>query len=199
MISREPAPFEVWMELVVASVEQRVVKGTAKLLSGKCAGGYVVHGNYANNRLAMKATDGPCPIGFTATKEGNKLIGTTGAGAPLQLSLEAEPGPSAPHPLVGRYRGSMRVYEPLHVYAGLDLIITSVNELGFVKGKATSYARRPCTGDFDMRGRYQNKEVRMRTIEGPCAIGLDLKDEGNRLVGTTGRGEPVELLRRVNP
>lgn len=84
--ARGPKPFEAGVELVVSNVEQGVVKGTARVLAGQCAGTYAMEGNFANNKLNMKGSGGPCPFGFSATKEGNKLIGSTGAGAPLQLS-----------------------------------------------------------------------------------------------------------------
>jgi hypothetical protein len=74
------------MEFVVLSVEQGAVKGTAKIFAGQCAGSYDMQGTYENDKLTVKGAGGPCPFGFNATREGKRLVGTTGAGTPLQLS-----------------------------------------------------------------------------------------------------------------
>jgi hypothetical protein len=81
-----PKEPQLGMELRINSVDQGTVKGTARVLSGQCAGTYPMEGKYENNKLTMKATEGPCPFGFNVTQEGNKLVGSTGAGRPLQLS-----------------------------------------------------------------------------------------------------------------
>ena len=82
------------VQLIIASVENGVVKGTAKLYSTarfKCPGDYPMEGNYDGNKLAMKATAkaGPtsdCSFGLNVAQEGNKLVGKTGAGLSIQLS-----------------------------------------------------------------------------------------------------------------
>jgi hypothetical protein len=85
-VSKGPKSIQVGMELVLTTEEQGAVKGTAKLLAGQCAGSYAMEGKFDNNKLDMKGSGGPCPFGFSATKQGNKLVGATGAGAPLELS-----------------------------------------------------------------------------------------------------------------
>jgi len=74
------------------SAEQGVVKGTATLdIGGPCSGNYPMAGKLANGRLVMRSTArsgaaGDCPFGFNVATEGSKLVGSTAAGRPLQLS-----------------------------------------------------------------------------------------------------------------
>lgn len=80
------------VRLSIASVEDGVAKGTATLSTrGPCAGDYPMEGKFEENTLSMRATAkggaaGDCSFRFNAVREGNKLVGTTGGGRPLQLS-----------------------------------------------------------------------------------------------------------------
>ena len=82
------------VQLIIASVENGVVKGTAKLYSTarfKCPGDYPMEGNYDGNKLVMKAMTkggptGDCTFSFNVAQVGNKLIGSTGLDRPIQLS-----------------------------------------------------------------------------------------------------------------
>ena len=78
------SPTQVGVRLVLNSVENGLVKGTATLLGGgPCQGDYPMQGKYEGNKLGMISTAkggraGDCTFGFRAVKEGDKLTGTTG-------------------------------------------------------------------------------------------------------------------------
>ena len=80
------------VRLQIASAEDGVVKGVATLSTrGACAGDYPMAGKYEENKLSMRATAkggtaGDCSFSFNVVREGNRLVGTTGGGRPLQLS-----------------------------------------------------------------------------------------------------------------
>ena len=80
------------VQLIIASVENGLAKGTATLSTrGPCSGEYPMEGKSEDNKLSMKATAkggrlGDCSFSFNVVREGNKLVGTAGAGRPLQLS-----------------------------------------------------------------------------------------------------------------
>jgi len=84
-------PQQVGMQLIIASVENGVVKGAATVYRLSCKGNYPMEGKYDGNKLVMKSTAkggvaGDCIIALNVVQEGNKLVGKTGSGAPLQLS-----------------------------------------------------------------------------------------------------------------
>ena len=86
----------VRLTLVIASVEGGIVKGTAtnEGSTGRknpCGGDYPMEGKYEGNKLQLKSTEkggrvGDCGLSLNLTVEGNKLVGTTGAGYKVQLS-----------------------------------------------------------------------------------------------------------------
>ena len=85
----------VRLTLVIASVEDGVVKGTATTASSgsrpPCDGDYPMAGKYEGNKLQLHATQkggrtGDCSLALNLTVEGNKLVGTTGTGSQVQLS-----------------------------------------------------------------------------------------------------------------
>lgn len=198
-IDRGPKPFEAGMELVLTSVERGAVIGNAKILAGQCAGAYAMQGKYENNNLIMKGSGGPCPFGFSAKRAGNDLIGSTGAGFPLRLSLGATAVTSAPvaapdESLLGTYTGNFLGWEPLNIYVGMKLVLSSVDAKGIVKGTATVYDG-PCAGTYAMQGRVQGDEVGVRGTGGGCdRFGFRAKREGNTLVGTVG-DRPLHLYK----
>ena len=87
-----PGDVQVEVQLVIASVEKGVVKGTVTQFSkGGCAGEYPMEGTYDDNKLVMKSTGkggraGDCDFGLNVALEGNKLVGTNVGGRPIQLS-----------------------------------------------------------------------------------------------------------------
>ena len=85
-------PIQLGVQLIIASVENGLAKGTATLSTrGPCSGEYPMEGKSEDNKLSMKATAkggrfGDCSFSFNVVREGNKLVGTTGTGRSLQLS-----------------------------------------------------------------------------------------------------------------
>ena len=86
---------QIGVQLIIASVEDGVVKGTLTQYGfgsgGACAGNYPMEGKYDGNKLVMRATAkggraGDCGFGFDVVQEGNKFVGKTGSGRPIQLS-----------------------------------------------------------------------------------------------------------------
>lgn len=82
---------KVGVELTIASVENGKVKGTATSYSKSCGGQYEMQGTYQDDKLALKSANksggaGDCWFGLKLTVDGNKLVGTTGVGSPIQLS-----------------------------------------------------------------------------------------------------------------
>jgi len=76
-------PYVIGVSLVIASVEDGIVKGTASLYDGRCMGEYPVEGTYKDNKLVVRATAkggkaGDCSFGFAGTVEGNSLNGKMG-------------------------------------------------------------------------------------------------------------------------
>lgn len=54
---RTGSPRELGVQLIIASVENGVVKGTATLTTGgPCTGDYPMEGKYEDSKLVMKAT-----------------------------------------------------------------------------------------------------------------------------------------------
>jgi len=85
------------VQLTISSEEAGLVKGTAKVTIalgkgiGACSGDYPMEGKFDDGRLVMKSTSksgsaGDCSFGINVAKEGNKLVGATFSGRPLELS-----------------------------------------------------------------------------------------------------------------
>lgn len=106
----------------------------------------------------------------------------------------------AQNALVGTYRGSYPVFTSMGgVQVGVQLIIAS-DENGIVKGTATTYSKHPCAGTYPMEGKRDgNNLVLIATAKGgragDCSFRLNLAQEANKLVGTTGLGNPIELSK----
>ena len=88
---RGHSPISATVQLIIASVENGVAKGTATTFQNASAGEYPMEGKIDGNKLTMKSTakggrTGDCTFGFNVTQEGGKFVGTTGSGYPLQLS-----------------------------------------------------------------------------------------------------------------
>jgi hypothetical protein len=86
---------QIGVQLVIASVENGVVKGTATNYGfgqgGSCAGDYPMEGKYDGNKLEMKSTAksgraGDCSFNLNVVQKGNKLVGTTNRDRPIRLS-----------------------------------------------------------------------------------------------------------------
>ena len=101
--------------------------------------------------------------------------------------------------LSGRYTGNYVVYTakgPTPV--GLTLVIDSVEGV-VVKGTATSYGR-TCGGDFPIEGQFKDNKLQLSSTTkggsaGDCIWQLNLTVEGNKLTGTTGLGNAVQLSK----
>ena len=105
--------------------------------------------------------------------------------------------------LSGRYTGNVLMNaERGTVPVGLTLVIDSV-EGGVVKGTATrgtAGRKGSCGGNYPMEGKLEDKKLELRSTEkggpaGDCSLRLNLSVEGNKLVGTAGKGNAVELSR----
>lgn len=85
-------PIEFGVKLIIASVANGVVKGTANVFDGACQGTYPMEGKYDGNKLAMQDKGkgdhlDDCRFGFKAVHEGNKLVGTINRrGWPIEMS-----------------------------------------------------------------------------------------------------------------
>lgn len=82
---------QIGLELTIASVEGGKVKGAARSYSRSCGGDFPVEGTYEGSKLEIRSTAkfgpaGDCSFRMRLTVEGNKLVGETGGGRPIQLS-----------------------------------------------------------------------------------------------------------------
>ena len=71
------------LTLVIDSVEDGKVKGTATLHQGACRGEYPVEGSVKDGVIGVRATQkggsaGDCGFGFKGKVDGNRLIGNMG-------------------------------------------------------------------------------------------------------------------------
>ena len=166
-----------------------VVEGTASVLAGQCASTYAMQGHYKENKLTMKGSGGPCPFGFSATRSGDDLVGSTGAGFPLRLSRGVKAVVTARPPdqsLLGTYLGNYLGFESLNVYLGIKVVLNSVDATGVVQGVATVYDG-GCAGIYVVRGRFADDQLLIRGTGGPCEpFGIRAKHEGTTLIGTVG-------------
>ena len=123
----------------------------------------------------------------------------TTAVASLMMSLAVPLQLYAQDSVVGKYSGSVsRATVKGEMQVGLDLVIASVDN-GAVKGSATSYAKN-CGGAFPIEGTYVGNSMDIKSTAsfgsaGDCALHLLLRAEGNKLVGETGNGRPVQLSK----
>ena len=86
-----PPAFVVTFELIITTVEKDVVRGAAKIFKGVCSPGeYSMEGKLTGHKLIMKSTSpgrtADCGFGFEVVREGNKFVGATGNGLPLEFS-----------------------------------------------------------------------------------------------------------------
>ena len=70
--------------VVISSIENGVVTGTATRHRGSCAGELPLRGKYQGNEISLGATAkggkaGDCGFGFKGTVDGNRLIGKMGS------------------------------------------------------------------------------------------------------------------------
>lgn len=89
---------QVGVTLVIASVDNGVVKGTAtnqgiagSKRGGACRGDFPMEGKSDGGKLTLRSTEsgskvGDCNLSLNLAVEGNKLVGTTGAGYKVELS-----------------------------------------------------------------------------------------------------------------
>ena len=88
---------------------------------------------------------------------------------------------------------------------GLVLVIDNV-QAGVVTATATTTFQAhgagspPCSGEYQMEGKYTDNKLRLRskstTARGSdCRLSLNLSANGDKLVGTTGGGAPVNLSK----
>lgn len=99
----------------------------------------------------------------------------------------------------GKYTGSMTKMTNRNIQQwGVAVLIESVED-GVVKGVATRYQGN-CRGDVPIQGRLEGNTLKLRESSkggpaGDCGFRATLTVEGNKLVGTTGAGEPMEVSR----
>jgi hypothetical protein len=105
--------------------------------------------------------------------------------------------------LVRTYNGTRTVQSRAgEAQVGMQLVVDSADN-GVVKGTAKISARNratTCAGDYPMEGTYQENTLKLKTIEkggvaADCGLILNLKHEGNKLVGTTGNGLAINLSK----
>jgi hypothetical protein len=109
---------------------------------------------------------------------------------------------SAQGSIVGKYTGSIvqNFATSGAVRAiGLQLVVDSA-EGGVVKGTATILELN-CAGDYPMEGKLDDGKLQLRSTTkggraGDCWLRLALSVEGNKLNGTTGSGQQVQLSKR---
>jgi hypothetical protein len=82
----------VGVDLDIKEVKAGKVKAVALVSrNGACDGEYTMEGTYKAGKLSLKATQragrsGDCNFGFTASPDGNKLVGKTAGGRALTLA-----------------------------------------------------------------------------------------------------------------
>jgi hypothetical protein len=82
----------IGLEVDIKEVSGNKVKGVALMSrNGSCDGEYPMEGTFKGGKLSLKATQrggkaGDCGFSFTASLEGNKLVGKTHGGSALTLS-----------------------------------------------------------------------------------------------------------------
>jgi len=107
--------------------------------------------------------------------------------------------------LTGSYRGNFTTVT-MHgqVPFGIDLDIEYA-EKGILRATMTEYGHRPeagalCNGKYEMHGTYEGNRMKLGTrsggIGGTCARRFEIVREGDTLVGTTAKGQRVELHRK---
>lgn len=93
-VSTRMGDVQIGLQLVIASVENGIVKGTATTSGTSydpCRGNYPMEGKYDGNNLVLRATAkggaaGDCSFGLNVARVGNKLVSKTGGGRPIELS-----------------------------------------------------------------------------------------------------------------
>lgn len=123
---------------------------------------------------------------------------------PLLVAL-SPPTVGAQDSLLGSYRGNFTTVT-MHgqVQFGIDLDIEYA-EKGVLRATMTEYGHRPeagalCNGKYELHGTYEGNRMKMGTkaggIGGTCVRHFEIVKEGDSLVGTTGKGQRVELHRK---
>ena len=101
--------------------------------------------------------------------------------------------------LVGTYTGTFQGAKRNDKSNGVSLVIASV-ENGVVKGTATRFQRGACNGEYPMEGELSGTALTMKATEKggsaeDCSFGINVTQQGNTLVGTTHKGQPIQLSR----
>jgi hypothetical protein len=95
LLSNRSGDTPVGLQLIIESVENGVVKGTARLSrtskANYCAGEYPVQGTYRDNTLKLRSSErsgiaADCGLSLNLKQEGNKLTGTRGSGHAVELT-----------------------------------------------------------------------------------------------------------------
>lgn len=106
---------------------------------------------------------------------------------------------SAEESVIGKYTGSFIVSTSRGpIRTGLGLVLDSA-EGGVVKGNAKIFDW-SCAGDYPMEGTLAEGKMQLRSTAkggraGDCSLRLNLAVDGDRLTGTTGSGQPVQLSK----
>jgi len=80
------------LELVIESSENGLIKGIGRSQSKACSGASVpIVGKLEGNKLEIRAAEerANCPMQYSLTIDGNKLVGTTRSGYPAQLRKQS--------------------------------------------------------------------------------------------------------------
>ena len=128
----------------------------------------------------------------------------TGIAIVLCVSTSAlAQAPADEQSLVGTYRGHMHMDSGMMTEIGVDLVVERV-ENGRVTATLTQYNKRveaggACNGKFPMRGTFRDNKLTLGTRaggdSGKCPFRFEAMKDGDKLVGTTARGVPIELAK----
>lgn len=104
--------------------------------------------------------------------------------------------------LIGRYTGTVDMVglQRQNVPVGLTLVIHKASGGQVEATGQMAPLVGTCTGEFPMVGKVDGNELRLRNAKpfgqtGECNLVLRLTAKGPQLIGTAGRGLPVQLAR----
>ena len=106
---------------------------------------------------------------------------------------------SAQESIIGTYSGHfMQKSQRGERSRALHLVISNLE--GDVASARLTRQTSDCGGEHPMQGKYDGNRLKLRSTEkggaaADCSLSLDLTVEGKKLVGTTGRGEQVQLSK----
>jgi len=102
--------------------------------------------------------------------------------------------------LTGTWRGQFESQSRRgSTFNGVTMVIHEVKD-GDVTGTLTYLSRGTCSGDFELKGRFGDGTLSMRSAEkggrtGECSFRFEARLQDGKLVGKTSQGRAVELGR----